>query len=118
MKKLIFEDRELYKKIDHRVRNVELAINATNTEFREVQVNHNNLSIEVDHIKHFLGLSGDVASDLQKTSNRTDEDYKEMQHELEQETIMQNTSKHVDFHQQIIELENENINLKERLNKG
>ena len=54
MKKLINQDKDLYIKMDLRVKHVETTLEKTNEEFREVKQSHKNLMQQVDQIQRDL----------------------------------------------------------------
>lgn len=54
VKKLINQDKDLYIKMDMRVKNVETTLEKTNEEFREVKQSHKNLMQQVDQIQRDL----------------------------------------------------------------
>ena len=54
MKKLINQDRNLYRKMDIRVKNVETSLVKTATEFREIKQSHYSLVEQVQRIQHAM----------------------------------------------------------------
>ena len=56
VKKLIKQDKDLYRKMDIRVKNVETTLDKTTTEFREIKQSHFSLVEQVQRIQHEMHI--------------------------------------------------------------
>ena len=68
MKKLIDQDKDLYRKMDIRVKHVETTLGKTTTEFKEIKQSHNSLLEKVERIEDEMQLSNFDSKNMKEKS--------------------------------------------------
>ena len=124
MKQLMKKDKELYRKMDIRLKNVEEALGKTNSELTQVKHRHDVLVQEVEQIKQYLdinsGLDLKTGMDakyytMQQYNERLEEHIKDLSAQLEEARFLLDTTKPYELQKRNKDLEVEIDKLNKRI---